>query len=120
LCELAIEKQGEIIFYPERKKRSGKESTRGSQSTEALGTGTMSQSINDYESSDEECEPRVADRFIRFGMFKDQKVSEICRTKRGRVWLRWASSTCDRIDALTAKAIDEQLKAYDVYKKTKH
>lgn len=80
----------------------------------------MSQSINDYESSDEECEPRVADRFIRFGMFKDQKVSEICRSKRGRVWLRWAASTCDRIDPATSKAIGEQLKAYDLYKKQKH
>ena len=81
----------------------------------------MSQSINDYESSDEECEPRVADRFIRFGMYKDKKVSEICRTKRGRVWLRWASvHASEHLDSLAAKAIDEQLKAYDVYKKNKN
>jgi hypothetical protein len=81
----------------------------------------MSQSVDDYESSDEECEPRVADRFIRFGMYKDQKVSEICRSKRGRVWLRWARVyATERLDALATKAIDEQLKKYVDIKKTKH
>jgi hypothetical protein len=54
-------------------------------------------------------------------MYKDQKVSEICRSKRGRVWLRWARVyATERLDALATKAIDEQLKKYVDIKKTKH
>jgi hypothetical protein len=78
----------------------------------------MSQSAVAYEVSDEESEV-PADRIIRFGMYKDQKVSQVCRTKRGRDWLRWAASTCDHVDALTSKAIDEQLKLYAEFKKVK-
>jgi hypothetical protein len=79
----------------------------------------MSQSTFDYESSDEEVECRVFDRYIRFGKYKDQTVSQVCRTKEGRLYLRWANDNLSKLDEPTRRAINEQLKAYDLYKKSK-
>lgn len=79
----------------------------------------MSQSAISYESSDEEEAPRLADRVIRFGLYKDQKVSQVCRIKEGRSWLRWARSNVKRLDEPMRAAIDEQLNAYETYKANK-
>lgn len=80
----------------------------------------MPQSAFDYESSDEEVESRVFDRIIRFGKYKDQAVSQVCRAKEGRAYLRWASTNLSKLDDPTRRAIAEQLKAYDLYKQSKH
>ena len=79
----------------------------------------MPQSAFDYESSDEEVESRVFDRIFRFGKYKDQTVSQVCRTKEGREYLRWANDNMSKLDDSTKRAITEQLKAYDLYKKSK-
>jgi hypothetical protein len=79
----------------------------------------MPQSNISYESSDEEDAPRIADRVIRFGLYKDQKVSQVCRSKEGRSWLRWARTNVKRLDQPMHNAIDEQLTAYESYKANK-
>ena len=79
----------------------------------------MSQSTIDYESSDEEVESRVFDRIIRFGRHKDQTVSQVCRTKDGRSYLKWMRDNFNKLDEPTLRAINEQLNAYDLYKKQK-
>jgi hypothetical protein len=80
----------------------------------------MSQSTFGYESSDEEVECGVFDRIISFGKYANQTVSQVCRSKEGRNYLRWARDNLSKLDEPTRRAIAEQLKAYDLYKQSKH
>ena len=82
----------------------------------------MQASVYDYEDSDEEGEAqptRAFDRIIRFGVHKNKTVSQICRSKEGRHYLRWALSTLTKLDEPTKRAMNEQLQVYDLYKKNK-
>ena len=66
-----------------------------------------------YESSDEEGPEPGVDAYVRFGKYKGQKVSALCKAKESRRYLRWARDTVDKLDPITKRAIEHHLDLYE-------
>ena len=72
---------------------------------------------DDYESSGEE--DGVCDRILRFGKYAGQTVSKVCKSKEGRSWLRWAIVNLTKLSPATVRAMNDQLEAYELIKRSR-